>query len=70
MKKEDETLGKEKYRITIIVKGEIIVERFYQENVAKDTIKKMKELCPNQFIGGALEEKRKSWNVIWVLGNN
>lgn len=70
MKKEDKTLGKKKYRITIIFKDEITIERFETERIAKDTIKNMKELFPKLFIGGALEEKSKSWNVIWTLGNN
>ena len=70
MRKETNNSEKRNYRITIIVKDEIIVERFQNEYIAKDTIRKMKELFPNTFIGGALEEKRKSWDVIWVLGNN
>nr|DAL46536.1 MAG TPA_asm: hypothetical protein [Microviridae sp.] len=70
MEKENKPIGKENYRITIILKDGIIVEKFYQMAVAKDTITKMKELFPNLFIGGALEEKSKGWNVIWVLGNN
>lgn len=66
----EKEIKKRNYRITIIVKDEIIVEKFYEERIAKDTIRSMKELFPNQFIGGALEEKSKSWNVIWVLGND
>lgn len=61
---------KRNYRITIIFKDEIIVERFETEFVAKKTIREMKELFPKIYIGGALEEKGKRWKVIWTLGNN
>jgi hypothetical protein len=57
-------------RITIILKDEIIIERFYEERIAKDTIENMKKLFPNMFICGALEKKNKRWNVVWTLGNN
>lgn len=67
---ENKTLGKERYRITIICEDEIIVEKFYTRYVAEKTIKDMKRLFPKLFIGGALEEKIKNWNVIWVLRNN
>lgn len=67
--KENKTSRKKNYRITIIFKDEITIETFETEFVAMETIKKMKILFPNIFIGGALEEKRKSWTVIWALGN-
>lgn len=70
MGKETKTSEKRNFRITIIFKDEITVERFQNEYIARDTIKKMKELFPTLFIGAALEEKGKSWNVIWTLGNN
>lgn len=70
MKKETKASIKRNYKITIIVKDEIIVEKFETEYVAKKTIREFKELFPNQFIGGALEEKQKSWEVIWVLGKD
>lgn len=70
MEKETKTSEKRNYRITIIFKDEITVEKFQNEYIARDTIKKMKELFPTLFIGAALEEKGKSWNVIWTLGNN
>lgn len=70
MKTETETAVKRKYKITIIFKDEIIVERFETEFVAKKTIREMKELFPKIFIGGALQEKNKSWKVIWTLDNN
>lgn len=69
MKKETKTSEKRNFRITIIFKDEITIEKFQNEYIARDTIKKMKELFPTLFIGAALEEKNKSWNVIWTLGN-
>lgn len=70
MRKEIKDSEKRNYRITIILKDEIIIEKFRTENIAMDTIIKIKELFPESFIGGALEEKSKSWSVIWTLGNN
>ena len=70
MRKDVEISKKRNYRITIIFKDEITVEKFYEERVAKDTIRSMKELFPSMFIGAALEEKSKGWNVIWTLGND
>lgn len=61
---------KKNYRITIIFKDGITVERFETEFVAMNTIKQMKALLPTIFIGGALEVKEKSWRVMWALGNN
>lgn len=61
---------KRNYRITIIFKDTITVEKFYEERIAKDTISNMKKLFPRLFIGAALEKKNKSWNVIWTLGND
>lgn len=61
---------KRNYKITIILKDEIIVERFETEFVAKKTIEEMKKLLPKAFVGGALEEKTKKWNVIWTLKND
>ena len=70
MKKETKTTEKRNYRITMILKDEIVTERFYNEHIARDTIKSLKDLFPNMFIGGALEEKKEGWHVIWKLGNN
>lgn len=70
MEKETKTSEKRNFRITIIFKDEITIEKFQNEYIARDTIKKMKELFPTIFIGAALEEKSKSWNVIWTLGND
>ena len=61
---------KKNYRITIIFKDEIITERFSNEYIARDTLRNMKELFPNLFVGAALEEKNKGWHVIWTLGND
>lgn len=70
MTEENKIFKKKNYRITIIFRDEVTVEKFYEERIAKDTIRNLKELFPNQFIGGALEEKGRGWNVIWVLGND
>lgn len=70
MEKEAKTLRKERYRITIILEDEVIVEKFNTRYVAESTIKDMKKLFPSRFIGAALEEKSKDWRVIWVLGNH
>ena len=70
MEKEQKDSKKRNFRITIIFLDEIITERFQNEYIAKKTISNMKELFPNMFICGALEEKRKGWKVIWALGNN
>ena len=68
---KDNVIAKERnYRITIIFKDGITVEKFYEERIAKDTIRNMKELVPSLFVGAALEEKSKGWSVIWTLGNN
>lgn len=70
MTEENNISRKKNYRITIIFKDEITVEKFETEFVAMETIKKMKILFPSIFIGGALEEKCKGWRVIWTLGND
>lgn len=70
MEKGTKTSDKRGYRITIILKDEIIVEKFVNEYIAKDTIKSMKSLFPKSFIGAALEERSNKWNVIWTLGND
>ena len=61
---------KKNYRITIIFKDGITVEKFETELGAMNTIKQMKVLFPTIFIGGAVEVKEKSWRVMWTLGNN
>jgi hypothetical protein len=70
IEKENKRIGKKKYRITIIFMDEIFIERFENEYIAKDTLNNMKKLFPTRFVGAALEEKNKSWDVIWTLGNN
>lgn len=70
MVKKTKTTEKRNYRITMILKDGIVTETFYNEYIARDTIRGMKDLFPNMFIGGALEEKNKGWHVIWTLGNN
>lgn len=70
MEKEDKRIGKKNYRITIIFKEQIMIERFYREDIAKTTVTNMKELFPKLFVGGAVEEKHKTWEVIWTLGND
>lgn len=57
---------KKNYRITIIFKDDIIVERFETQEIAKKTVTGMRDLFPERFIGGALEKKRKKWKVIWT----
>lgn len=70
MKEKTKDSEKGKYRITILLKDGITVERFQNEYIARDTIRAMKDLFPNMFIGGALEEKSRGWKVTWTLGNN
>ncbi len=57
------------YRMTIIMKNDIIIEKFYRPDIAETTVTNMKKLFPESFIGGALEEKQNKWKVIWTLGN-
>ena len=57
---------KRNYRITIIFKDEIIVEKFETQIIAMKTVINMRDLFPNIFVGGAVEERRKKWEVIWT----
>jgi hypothetical protein len=59
---------RQNYRITIIMKDEVIVERFYRQGIALETVATMRKLFPDEYIGGVIEEKRKKWEVIWTLG--
>lgn len=70
MKSENKPLEERNYRITILFKDAITVEKFYEERIAKETISNMKELVPSLFVGAALEKKNKSWDVIWTLRND
>lgn len=54
------------YRITIIFTDEIIVEKFETQAGAMNTVIKMRDLFSDKFVGGALEERRKEWKVIWT----
>lgn len=57
---------KKRFRITIILKDEVTIEKFYREDIAIKTVSSMKELFPRLFIGGAVEEKKERWEVIWT----
>lgn len=59
---------KRSYRTTIILTNEIIVEKFETKEIAIKTATQIKELFPNMFVGGAVEKKRKKWEVIWTSG--
>lgn len=58
--------GEKNFRITIIFKDQVVVEKFFREDTAINTVKSMKELFPGLFIGGAVEEKKGKWEVIWT----
>ena len=55
------------YRITVVFKDEVIRVKFNTKELAKSTIEKFKELYPELYLSGAIEEKRKRWEVTWVL---
>lgn len=57
------------YRITVIFKNDVLREEFATKENAKSAITVLKKLFPEQFISGALEERRERWQVIWVLGH-
>lgn len=57
---------KRNYRITVIFKDEIVVERFETQEGAMKTVTAMRDLFPDIFVGGAVEKKRKKWKVIWT----
>lgn len=44
-----------------------MIEQFYTEEIAKKTVANMKELFPGLFVGGAVEEKNETWEVIWTI---
>lgn len=58
------------YRVTIIFKDEVIIERFYREDIALKTIESMRELTPSLFIAGAVEVKGKNWEIIRTVSAN
>ncbi len=57
---------KRNYRITIIFRDQIMTEEFYREDIAIKTVTNMKELFPGLFVGGAVEEKKEIWKVVWT----
>lgn len=59
---------KENYRVTIILKDQIIAAKFYRQGLAMEAVASMRILFPDLFVGGAIEEKKKNWEVIWTLG--
>jgi hypothetical protein len=59
---------KKNYRITIILTDDIIVEQYETQEGAIKTVTNIRDLCPNMFVGGAVEEKQKKWKVIWTTG--
>ena len=67
MEKKLTNREKKKYRITIILRDEVIIERFYREDIAIKTVSNMRELFQKRFVGGAVEKKRKKWEVICTL---
>jgi hypothetical protein len=67
MKKSSTNREKKNYRITIIFRDQVIVERYYREDIAIKTVSSMRELFPKMFVGGAIEEKKEKWEVIWTL---
>ena len=56
------------YRINVIKRDETVIAKFATKETAKNSIHKLKEWFPNEFIIGALEEKKeKEWKVTWIL---
>lgn len=59
------------YRINVIKKDETVVAKFVNKETAKTAIHKIKKWFPNEFIIGALEEKKEEeWKVIWISKSN
>lgn len=67
MKEMVRTRKKLNYRITVILKDEVIIEKFHTGAIAMDTIIELRKLNPDIFIGGALESKGEKWEVVWTL---
>ena len=55
------------YRITVILQDKVITDKLSNQEVAVDTIIRLRDLYPEIFIGGALEKRGKKWEVIWTL---
>lgn len=43
-----------------------MVEKFETQEGAIKTVNSMKDLFPDNFVGGAVEKKQKKWKVIWT----
>lgn len=59
---------KRNYRMTIIFNDEIMVAKFETQEGAMKTVTSMRDLFPDKFVGGAVEKKRKKWEIIWTAG--
>lgn len=70
MERISKVLEQKNYRMTIIFIDEVVKAKFYDKYQAMDTIKKMKEEFPDLFMCGVIEERNRSWEVIWTMGNN
>lgn len=55
------------YRVTMILKEEIIVMKCYKLDIAAETLQGMRRIFPKLFVGGAIEEKKEKWEVIGTL---
>ena len=55
--------------MTIIFTDEIMCEKFETQEGAMKTVTSMRDLFPDTFVGGAVEEKRKRWKVIWTASS-
>ena len=59
------------YRINVIKKSEVVSVKLATRETAKASIYKLKEWFPDEFIIGALEEKKEGeWVVTWILKND
>ena len=67
MEEKANTKKKEKYRATIILKNEIIAIKYDRQGLAMEAVATIRKLYPGIFVGGAIEERRKKWEVIWTL---
>lgn len=66
MKRKSNVKKKKNFRITIIYKDQVIVERFFRKDIAIETVSSSKELFPKLFVSGAVEEKKWKWKVVWT----
>lgn len=70
MEKQSTTQIRLNYKITVVLKDEVITSKFYRKDIAIDTMIEMRNLFPELFLSGALEERRRKWEVIWTLEEN